>query len=99
MAIPNYTYLKLKMPDPKGVINVKGSFKEAYYCEQDYVAQVAALIAPYALDSLDRDTRRAPVKEAAKEAVVLGQPSIDEAAMVPATVMARLAPPSRRSPP
>ena len=31
MAIPNYTYLKLKMPSPKGVINVKGSFEQAYY--------------------------------------------------------------------
>jgi hypothetical protein len=24
MAIPNYIYLKLKMPDPKGVITVEG---------------------------------------------------------------------------
>ena len=37
MAVPNYTYLKLKMPGPKGVIIVKGSFKQAYYCEQDCV--------------------------------------------------------------
>ena len=27
MAINNYTYLKLKMPDPKGVITVEGSFE------------------------------------------------------------------------
>jgi hypothetical protein len=39
------------------------------------------------------------VKEVAKAAVALGQPSIDEAAKVPATTMARLAPPSRRSAP
>jgi hypothetical protein len=44
MAIPNYTYLKLKMPDPKGVITVEGSFEQAYYCEQDYVAQTATLV-------------------------------------------------------
>ena len=37
MAIPNYTYLKLKMPSTKGVITVEGSFKQAYYCEQDYI--------------------------------------------------------------
>jgi hypothetical protein len=30
MAVPNYTYLKLKMPNPKGVITVKGSFEQAY---------------------------------------------------------------------
>ncbi|XP_066373157.1 uncharacterized protein [Miscanthus floridulus] len=29
MAVPNYTYLKLKMPDPKGVIIVEGSFEQA----------------------------------------------------------------------
>ena len=33
MAIPNYTYLKLKMPGPKGVITVKGSFEQDYYSE------------------------------------------------------------------
>jgi len=30
MAIPNYTYLKLKMPGPKGVITVTSSFEHAY---------------------------------------------------------------------
>ncbi|XP_066392442.1 uncharacterized protein [Miscanthus floridulus] len=34
MAIPNYTYLKLKMPGPKGVITIKGNFKQAYNYEQ-----------------------------------------------------------------
>ena len=30
MAIPNYTYLKLKMPGPKGVITVSSSYEHAY---------------------------------------------------------------------
>ena len=30
MAIPNYTYLKLKMPGPNGVITAGASFKAAY---------------------------------------------------------------------
>ena len=30
MAIPNYTYLNLKMPVPKGVITIEGSFEQAY---------------------------------------------------------------------
>jgi hypothetical protein len=34
MAIPNYTYLKLKMPCPNRVITVEGSFKQTYYCEK-----------------------------------------------------------------
>ncbi|XP_066320404.1 uncharacterized protein [Miscanthus floridulus] len=38
MAIPNYTYLKLNVPSPKGVITVEGSFEQAYYYEQYCVA-------------------------------------------------------------
>ena len=30
MTIPNYTYLKLKLPGPKGVITVGSSFEHAY---------------------------------------------------------------------
>jgi len=37
MAIPNYTYLKLKMPGPKGVITVSSSFKHAYECDVECV--------------------------------------------------------------
>jgi hypothetical protein len=33
MVVPNYTYLKLKMPGSKGVITVECSFEQAYYCE------------------------------------------------------------------
>jgi hypothetical protein len=32
MAIPNYTYLKLKMPSPNGVITVGSTYKHAYEC-------------------------------------------------------------------
>lgn len=32
-AIPNYTYLKRKMPGPRGVITATASFKAAYSCE------------------------------------------------------------------
>jgi len=33
MAVPNYTYLKLKMPGPKGVITVGTSLQHSYECE------------------------------------------------------------------
>jgi hypothetical protein len=79
MAVPHYTYLKLKMPGPKGVITVEGSFEQAYYYWQDYVTQAAMLIAPYAPDGPDRDTGRAPVEEVTKATVVLDQPSIGKA--------------------
>ena len=79
MAIPNYTYLKLKMPGPKGVITVEGSFKQAYYCEQEYVTQAATLATPYAPDGPSRNTGRAPAEEATKTAAVLDQLKIGKA--------------------
>ena len=79
MAIPNYTYLKLKMPNPKGVITIEGSFELAYHCEQDCVAQAAALVAPCAPDGPGCDKGRVPVEEAAKAVAMLNQPSIGKA--------------------
>ena len=35
MVVPNYTYLKLKMPSLKWVITIEGSFEQAFYYEQD----------------------------------------------------------------
>ena len=32
MAVPNYTYLKLKMPGPCRVITIGTSFQHAYEC-------------------------------------------------------------------
>ena len=37
MAIPNYTYLKLKMPGPKGVITVSSSYEHTYACDVECV--------------------------------------------------------------
>jgi len=37
MTIPNYTYLKLKMPGPKGVITVGSSYEHAYECDFECV--------------------------------------------------------------
>lgn len=34
MAIPNYTYLNIKMPDPHGVITTSVSFRTTYACEK-----------------------------------------------------------------
>jgi hypothetical protein len=33
MAVPNYTYLKMKMPGPKGVITVGSSIEHAFNCD------------------------------------------------------------------
>ena len=55
MAIPNYTYLKLKMPGPKGVITVGSSFKHAYECDVECVEYTEAQAVDEALAAtLDR---------------------------------------------
>ena len=49
MAIPNYTYLKLKMPGPKGVITVGSSFEHVYECDVECVEHTEALALDEAL--------------------------------------------------
>jgi hypothetical protein len=59
MAVPNYTYLKLKMPGPNGVITVGSTYRHAYKCDVERVEYAEALIAD--LESLSRevpDTKR-----------------------------------------
>ena len=44
MDVPNYTYLKLKMPGPRGVITVGTSFQCAYECEVLCCEHASAII-------------------------------------------------------
>ena len=44
MAIPNYTYLKLKMPGPRRVITIGTSFQHAYECEVKCYGHASAVI-------------------------------------------------------
>ena len=32
MAVPNYTYIKLKVLGPKGLITIDTNFQQAYHC-------------------------------------------------------------------
>ena len=43
MAVPNYTYLKLKMPRPKGIITVNTTSQHAYQCDVECIEQAEAL--------------------------------------------------------
>ena len=45
MAIPNYTYLKLKMPGPCGVITIGTSFQRAYECEVECCEHATIIVA------------------------------------------------------
>lgn len=44
MAIPNYTYLKLKMPGPNGVITMGSAFSHAFMCDHEHFELTTALI-------------------------------------------------------
>jgi hypothetical protein len=44
MAVPNYTYLKLKMPSPKGVITIGPSYEHAYECDVECVEHGEAIL-------------------------------------------------------
>jgi hypothetical protein len=43
MVVPNYTYLKLKMPGPNEVITVGPTYRHAYECDVECVEYVEAL--------------------------------------------------------
>jgi hypothetical protein len=49
MAVPNYTYLKLKMPSPNGVITVGSTYRHAYECDVECVEYAEALAESEAL--------------------------------------------------
>jgi hypothetical protein len=43
MVVPNYTYLKLKMPGPNGVITVGSMYRHAYECDVECMEYAEAL--------------------------------------------------------
>jgi hypothetical protein len=43
MAVPNYTYLKMKMPGPKGVITMGSSIEHAFDCDVECMEHAKAL--------------------------------------------------------
>jgi hypothetical protein len=49
MAVPNYTYLKLKMSGPNGVITVGSTYRHAYECDVECVEYGEALAESEAL--------------------------------------------------
>ncbi|XP_066316244.1 uncharacterized protein [Miscanthus floridulus] len=60
MAIPNYTYLKLKMSRPCEVITIGTSFQRTYECEVECCDHDAAIVASKELAAI----RKEVIKEA-----------------------------------
>jgi hypothetical protein len=44
MAVPNYTYLKLKIPDPKGIITMGTTLQRTFECDAECFQFAEALI-------------------------------------------------------
>ena len=55
MAVPNYTYLKLKMPGPCGVITISTSFQRAYECAVECCEHAVAIIASRELVAIRKE--------------------------------------------
>jgi hypothetical protein len=61
MAVPNYTYLKLKMPGPNGIINVGSTYRHTYECDVECVEYAEALAESEALIAdLEHLSKEAP---------------------------------------
>jgi hypothetical protein len=76
MAVPNYTYLKMKMSGPKGVITVGSSIEHAFDCDVECVEHAEALALDEAIvanleklvnEDLDSATKHARSFEAAEQ--------------------------------
>ena len=55
MAVPNYTYLKMKMLGPHGVITVGTSFQRAYECEVKCCGHATAIVTSGELTALKEE--------------------------------------------
>ena len=44
MEIPNYTYLKLKMPGPNDVITMSSAFSHAFTCDREHFELATTVI-------------------------------------------------------
>jgi hypothetical protein len=76
MAAPNYTYLKMKMPGPKGVITVGSTIEHAFDCDVECVEHAETLALDEALvanleklvnEDLNSATKHASSFEAAEQ--------------------------------
>ena len=63
-VVPNYTYLKLKMPGPRGVITVGTSFQRAYECEVECCEHASVIIVSEELAVIKEGTaEEAPISK------------------------------------
>jgi predicted RNase H-like HicB family nuclease len=76
MAVPNYTYLKLKIPDPKGIITVGTTYQRAFECDAECFQFAEALIQSERLRS-EPPSEDQEIPESSKRAACSFEPAKD----------------------
>jgi hypothetical protein len=76
MVVPNYTYLKLKIPSPKGIITVGPMYQRAYECDGECFQFAEAIIRSERLHA-DPRSEDQDVPESSKRAACSFEPSKD----------------------
>ena len=56
MVVPNYTYLKLKMPGPNNIITMGSTFSHAYKCDCEHYELATAVINSAKLPRLEESS-------------------------------------------
>jgi len=97
MVVPNYTYLKLKIPGLGGVITIGTSFQRAYECEVECYDHAIAIVAYAELVALRKEVaKEAPdpkrligsfeLVEGSKEALIDPRSTEDKTVRIGATL-------------
>ena len=58
MDVPNYTYLKLKMPGPCGIITIGTTIQRTYECEVECCGHAAIIVASRELAALKEEVTK-----------------------------------------
>src|SRR6266498_3177408 len=76
MAVPHYTYMRMKLPGPNGVISLQGDVGRSYDCDQESCTLAENIRAKADRDSIrltaatHQDEGEVPAKKAAKTALI-----------------------------
>jgi hypothetical protein len=76
MAVPNYTYLKLKIPGPRGIITVRPMYQRTYKCDTECFQSAEATIRSERLHAEPRSEDQ-DVPESSKRAASSFEPAKD----------------------
>jgi hypothetical protein len=76
MAAPNYTYLKLKIPGPKGIITIGTMYQHTFECDAECIQFAEALIKSERLHA-EPPSEDQDIPESSKRAACSFEPAKD----------------------